>query len=361
MRLFSQSFLRPGQPLYVLVAAFVALTLTLGTVAVSSTSARAEDTAGIAGAPSDGGKIDQTRSRFSYQVEPGQVIQDEYLVSNSGSTASEVSVYATDAYNLDNGDYALLDSNLAPQDVGTWVTFADGSTRMVLSLAPGESRALPFTVNVPADAKPGDHAGGMIISSLTDSDRVKLDRRIATRLYLRVKGDVTALMTVSSISAEYLPSFNPFAGTTNIAFTITNNGNVSLGANAVAAVKGLFGIPLSGTVRLEVPEMLPGTSRTMVVPVEGVGQWIFLNPTIGIAGTIDDDAINPGPLATAERDVPLFVAPWALLIILALAAGIYFFIRWRRKRDHERAQAWMEFMDSEEKRRDSEESVGVSS
>jgi dihydroorotate dehydrogenase (fumarate) len=345
--------------LFIVVAALIAFALTLGTLAMGSISARAEDTAGIAGAPSDGGKIDQTRSRFSYQVEPGQVIQDEYLVSNSGSTSSEVTVYATDAYNLENGDYALLDSNLPPQDVGTWVTFTDGSTRMVLSLAPGESRALPFSVTVPADASPGDHAGGLIISSLTESDQVKLDRRIATRLYLRVKGDVTALMTVSSISAEYLPSFNPFAGTTNIAFTITNNGNVSLGANAVAVVKGLFGIPLSGTVRLEIPEMLPGTSRSMVVPVEGVGQWIFLNPTIGIVGTIDDDAINPGPLPTAERDVILFVAPWALLFILALAAAAFFFIRWRRKRDHVRAQAWLEFMESEEKRRAAEESVGV--
>lgn len=359
MRLFTLSPLRTRRPLFLAFAALLAFSVLACSVVTDSFSARAEDTAGIAGAPSDGGKIDQTRSRFSYQVEPGQVIQDEYLVSNSGSTASEVSVYATDAYNLDNGDYALLESNLAPQDVGTWVTFADGSNRMVLSLAPGESRSLPFTVTVPADASPGDHAGGMIISSLTDSDQVKLDRRIATRLYLRVKGDVTALMTVSSISAEYVPSFNPFAGTTNIAFTITNNGNVSLGANAVATVKGLFGIPLSGIVRLEIPEMLPGTSRSMVVPVEGVGQWIFLNPTIGIVGTVDDDAINPGPLPTAERDVPLFVAPWALLIILALAAGVYFFIRWRRKRDLSRAQAWMEFMDSEEKRRASEESVGA--
>ncbi|AWR21981.1 WxL protein peptidoglycan domain-containing protein [Aurantimicrobium photophilum] len=360
MRLFTLSLLRPRRPLLLAFAALVAFSVLASSVVSDSVSARAEDTAGIAGAPSDGGKIDQTRSRFSYQVEPGQVIQDEYLVSNSGSTAAEVSVYATDAYNLDNGDYALLESNLTPVDVGTWVTFADGSDRMELSLAPGESRSLPFTVNVPADASPGDHAGGMIISSLTESDQVKLDRRIATRLYLRVKGDVTALMTVSSISADYQPSINPFAGTMNITFTITNSGNVSLGANAVALVKGLFGIPLSGTVRVDIPEMLPGTSRSMTVPVEGVGQWIFLNPSISIIGTIDDDAINPGPLPEAERDVPLFVAPWALLIILALAGGIYFFIRWRRKRDHERAQAWLEFMDSEEKRRASAESVEAS-
>lgn len=326
----------------------------------STISARAEDTAGISGAPSDGGKVDQTRSRFSYQVEPGQVIQDEYLVSNSGSTNSEVSVYATDAYNLENGDFGLLDSNISPSDVGTWVSFSDGSKRMTLSLAPGESRAIPFTVSVPADASPGDHAGGMIISSMTESSaQVKLDRRIATRLYLRVKGEIEALMTVSSIAADYAPSWNPFAGNVNITFTITNSGNVSLGAKAVATVRGLFGIPLSEALRLEIPEMLPGTSRSMTVAVGGVGQWIFLNPTINIASTIDEGAINPGPLPTAQRDVPLFVAPWALLVLLAMVAAGFMFFRWRRNRETVRAQAWLEFMNAEEQRRTKDESDGA--
>lgn len=345
------------------LSTFVALVLTgiltAGLIVAGTMPSFAEDTAGIAGAPSDGGKVDQTRSRFSYQVEPGQVINDEYLVSNSGSTSADITVYATDAYNLENGDFGLLDSSSEPKDVGTWVTLDGGAKRISITLAPGESRVIPFTVNVPADASPGDHAGGMIISSLTDSAQVKLDRRIATRLYLRVKGEVTALMTVSSISANYVPTFNPFAGTVNITFTLTNNGNVSLGANTAAVVKGLFGIPLSGVTRDSVPEMLPGTSRSMTVSVEGVGQWIFLNPTVSIAGTIDEDAINPGPLPTAERDVPLFVPPLALLLIAAVAAGVYFLVRWRRKRDHERAQAWLEFMDAEEQRRAAEEGVGA--
>ncbi|MDF9809692.1 hypothetical protein M2116_000636 [Aurantimicrobium minutum] len=351
MRLFFAQSLYSRSIPRVVISAFLAGLLALGLINTGAFSSYAEDTAGISGAPSDNGNVDQTRSRFSYQVEPGQVIHDEYLVSNSGSTPADVTVYATDAYNLENGDYGLLDSSTPAKDVGTWVFFDDGSQRMTLSLAPGESRAVPFTINVPADATPGDHAGGMIISSLTDSAQVKLDRRIATRLYLRVKGDLAALMTVSSIAANYSPSFNPFAGTVNITFTLTNNGNVSLGANTAAVVKGLFGIPLSGVSRTEVPELLPGTSRSMTVQVEGVGQWIYLNPTISLIGTIDEDAINPGPMPSVERDVPLFVAPWALLIIAALAAAVYFFIRWRRKRDVSRAQAWMEFMEQEENRR----------
>jgi hypothetical protein len=359
MRFFTTQFSRPDKRRARLVSALLVLVVSLGAFTGGATVAFAEDTAGIAGSPADGGEIDQTRSRFSYQVEPGQVIQDEYLVSNSGSTPSDVTVYATDAYNSPNGDYALLDTNLEPKDVGTWVTFADGSKRMTMTLAAGESRVIPFTVNVPADASPGDHSGGMIISSLTDSDKVKLDRRIATRLYLRVKGDVTALMTVSSIAANYVPSLNPFAGTVNLTFTLTNNGNVSLGANTASLVKGLFGIPLSGVARTEVPEMLPGTSRSMTVSVEGVGQWIFLNPSVSIAGTIDEDAINPGPLPSANRDITLIVAPWALLIILVLVLAIVLFIRWRRKRDQVRARAWLEFMDEEEQRRIVEEGAGA--
>jgi dihydroorotate dehydrogenase (fumarate) len=357
MRNTTAHFRRNLNPRRVVATILLACTLfSISAVAVSS-PALAEDTAGIAGAPADGGKVDQTRSRFSYQVEPGQVINDEYLVSNSGSTPADITVYATDAYNLENGDFGLLESNLSPVDVGTWVTFDGGLQRLSLTLTPGESKVIPFTVNVPADASPGDHAGGLIISSLTDSGQVKLDRRIATRLYLRVKGDVAALMTVSSISAHYEPSLNPFTGTVHITYTLTNNGNVSLGANSAASVKGIFGIPLSGVMRNDIPEMLPGTSRSMTVEVEGVGQWVYLNPTVSIAATIDEDAINPGALPGAERDVLLFVPPFALLILAALGVGIYFFIRHRKKREAQRAKAWLEFIKEEEQRRNEQESV----
>jgi dihydroorotate dehydrogenase (fumarate) len=223
------------------------------------------------------------------------------------------------------------------------VTFAGGASRVDLTLGAGESRILDFSVNVPADATPGDHAGGIVVSALTDSGQVKLDRRIATRLYLRVKGELQALMTIGSIDATYDPSWNPFDGTVNLAFTLTNNGNVSLGADTVSRVTGLFGIPFSADNRVEIPELLPGTSRTVTLPISGVGQWLFLTTSVDLVGTIDEDAINPGPMPTAKRDALLFATPWFAIVLLIGSVLLFFALRSKRRRDAQRAQEWLEF------------------
>jgi hypothetical protein len=322
-----------------LVAAPLIATLVVTSIA----PAWGEDQLSISSAPAADGTIDKERSRFSYQVDPGQSINDEYFVQNSGSTPQVVSVYATDAYNSDDGNFALLDTGVPTTDVGSWVRFADGSSRVDLTLQAGESRILNFTVNVPADATPGDHAGGIVVSALTDSGQVKLDRRIATRLYLRVKGELQALMTIGSIDATYDPSWNPFDGTVNLAFTLTNNGNVSLGADTVSRVTGLFGIPFSADNRVEIPELLPGTSRTVSLPISGVGQWLFLTTSVDLVGTIDEDAINPGPMPTAKRDALIFATPWFAIVTVMVSLLLFLFLRSKRRRDAQRAEEWLEF------------------
>lgn len=327
----------------VVSAIVVALLSGVSGVVLASQTAFAEDQLSISSAPAADGSIDKERSRFSYQVQPGQSISDEYFVQNTGSAPQAVTIYGTDAYNSENGDYALLDSGVPAQDVGTWVSFEDGSSALSLTLQPGESRVIGFTVNVPADASPGDHAGGIVVSALSDSGQVKLDRRIATRLYLRVEGDVQALMTIGSIDASYEPSWNPFSGTVRLMFTITNNGNVSLGAKDVIQIVGLFGIPFSGLVRDEIPEMLPGTSRTVTIPVDGVGQWMFLTARIDLVATVDPDALTVASLPTAKRDVAFFAVPWGLMFSLVV---ILLIVVWRRRkkiRDEKRAEEWLAY------------------
>ena len=316
-------------------------------VVTTFAGAHAEDQLSISSAPAADGTIDKERSRFSYQADPGQSLTDEYFVQNSGTTPQAISVYATDAFNSEDGNYALLDTGEVPVDVGTWVTFDGGAQRVDLTLAPGETRILPFSVNVPADATPGDHAGGIVVSALTDSGQVKLDRRIATRLYVRVKGELQALMTIGSIQANYDPSWNPFGGTVNMVFTLTNNGNVSLGANTLSRVTGIFGIPFSGDNRVAIPELLPGTSRTVSLPIEGVGQWMLLTASVDLIGTIDEDAINPGPLPKAKRDVMIFATPWVLLALIVIVVVAFFALRGKRRRDRKRAEEWLEYAAAE--------------
>jgi dihydroorotate dehydrogenase (fumarate) len=314
-------------------------------VVLAGSVAFAEESLSISAAPSADGRIDTSRSRFSYRVDPGQAVADQYFVQNTGTVAQKVTIYATDAFNSEDGGFALLDTSETPSDVGSWVLFDGGVSRVDLTLAPGESRVVGFTMTVPAEATPGDHAGGIVVSAQSDGEgQVVLDRRIATRLYARVKGDLFPLLAISSIDAKYTGDFfNPFGGTATITTTLSNTGNVSLGASVVAGVNGVFGIPLTQFVRLEVPELLPGTTRTYSFEVTGVGAWIYLNPYISLLGTIDEDAIVPGPMPVMARSVSLFVVPWHFLIALIVVGAVIIGMRARARSNEDRAAEWIAY------------------
>lgn len=346
MRTSIVTFRHPAARLLLSVTAGVLVTLGL-TVSLGVSGAWAEDSDGIAGAPSANGGVDQSRTRFSYQVEPGQTLQDEYLVENTGTTVQSVTVYATDAFNTEDGSFALLEGDATAADAGQWITFENGTNRVQVTLDPGAQQVLPFTLNTPADASPGDHAGGMIVSALSPAGQVSVDRRVGIRLYVRVKGALQPGLTISSFESSYQPSLNPFAGETTMAMTLSNTGNVSLSANTVAQVRGLFGIPLSGLKDQEIPEMLPGTSRTVKLVVSGVGAWVYLNPHVSLAATVDADALNAGVLPTGERNSDLFVTPWAFLLLLVVAGGAWLFLKLSRKRNAAKAAAWIEYTEAE--------------
>ncbi|WP_147305911.1 hypothetical protein [Subtercola boreus] len=336
-----------------------ALLLALAMVGVSTAQvAHADDESGISGSPSDGSGSDD-RSRFSYTISPGQQISDSYLVTNAGTIPQTMKVFATDAYNTDDGSYGLLDTDAAPTGAGSWVSFADGATQLSIPLEPGASQVVPFTMNVPADASPGDHAAGIVISVLSTDGQVLVDRRVATRLYARVAGALQAALTVSSISASYDAQLNPFDGTTTVTYTVRNNGNVALGANAVIGVNTYFGIAAGTLQRAEIAEMLPGSTRTLSVVVPGIGQLGYLNPYISLAPTVDADAQDPGPLATVDRDTVAVAMPWWLVILVVIAALVFFFLRWRRARDAKNAVAWAEYTEAEARRRAAEQPVAA--
>lgn len=331
-------------------AASLLLAATLA-VGLGAGTAAADDVDGIAASPAASGAADQTRSRYSYQVEPGQQISDEYYVQNSGTTAQSVTVYATDAFNSDDGSFALLNGDQAPSDAGSWVTFDGGASQVTIDLAPAESRVIPFTVTTPADASPGDHAGGIIVSAISESGEISLDRRVAVRLYMRVKGDLQPNLSVGSVAASYTPNINPFAGEVSVTLTVRNAGNVALGADTIANVRGLFGLPLSGDVNVEIPEMLPGTTRTVTMTVPGVGPWVLLSPHVSLTPKIDQGAINPGPLLRVERDTSLFVVPWVLFVLILLIAAVVVVMRLRRRANDRRAAAWLEYTEAEARRK----------
>lgn len=331
------------------VRAVAALLAVLTAALLGAAPAFADDVDSISAGPGD------DRTRLSYQLQPGQRIEDEYVVRNTGSTAQSVTLFGTDAFNTEEGQFALLDTAKKPTAVGTWVLFDGSQPTETFPLDPGQQRTVPFTLVVPADASPGDHAGGIVVSSQKGDGQILVDRRVATRLYVRVPGDLQPALTIANVSAAYQAQWNPFTGSTAVTFTVRNSGNVALGASMLVGAKALFGIPAGTAVRQNLPELLPGSTRTLTVVVPETAQVGYLNPYVQLQPTVEKDALNPGPLALVSRDTVIAAVPWWILILAVLVAGFFLFRRWRRRSDGKRAEAWIAYTEEEARRKAREE------
>jgi len=312
--------------------------LAVGSTALPASTATADDTVGIGIAPAGANGRADGRSRFTYKVDPGKTITDRVRVTNAGTTTLVVTVFAADAYNSDNGDFSLRPTDDKRTGASSWVKF-DGKLQLKLTLKRGESRTIPFTVAVPANATPGDHPAG-VLAAATSAGQVKVDRRIANRMYVRVSGDLQPLLTISSFSGTYHSGLNPFDGSITVAATITNNGNVALEGSSTLSTTTWFGLGVGQTVRVEQPEILPGNTATVAFEVPGVPQVGYGMVRMLVQGGISGDAPDPGPLPVIQRDAFVIAMPWLLLVAIVAGAGVWFLLRWRRKRDEQYAADW---------------------
>lgn len=322
-------------------------------ITADASAARADDTIGISGQPAGANGTPDGRTRFSYSADPGQQVADHYFVRNAGSVTQSFTVLATDAFNDEDGSFGLLETGAEAVDAGAWVHFENGANRLQFDLAPGESRLVPFTVDIPAQAGPGDHAGGILASVVTPGDQVNVDRRLGTRLYVRVSGDIQAALTISSVDSQYVGDWwNPFDGRVRVLYTIQNTGNIALASNVSLGVRTWFSAPASAKQGDGIPELLPGFTRTFETEVPGVASWGYLNPWVTLNPFVEgDDASKRMVLSATSRDGVLIAPPWPLVVAIALVVLYIVFGKWRRRADEKRAAIWMAHTEQEARRR----------
>ncbi|GAA0461436.1 hypothetical protein Ade02nite_15960 [Paractinoplanes deccanensis] len=271
------------------------------------------------------------RPHFAYDALPGQQIKDSLRVRNYGAERLSLSVYASDALTTSSGALDLLPAGAKSTDVGRWAVL--GKSR--IDVPPGEFVDVPFTMTVPAKAESGDHTGGIVTSYLSPGTdgagrAVTVDRRLGTRMYVRVGGDLQPRLEVSRLDASWSGTLNPFRpGGLHVGYTVTNTGNVRLGADQVVAVS----FPGGETTLARMPELLPGDSLTFGADVRGV--WPFFRTRAEVrltpVPTRRGDVFGPRT-APATASAAVWTMPWPQLAVLLAAALAVAWLVWRRRR-----------------------------
>ncbi|OZD54387.1 hypothetical protein CH252_08800 [Rhodococcus sp. 06-1477-1B] len=330
------------RPLRVLLSFLAGLALLLGTpVSASAASAPSADTTVTWSVKPADTAQGRDRPNYAYDLLPGGTVGDALYVANRSPEPITLRVYAADGFLTEDGALDILAGGVESTDLGSWVSIASPE----LTLDSGASAEVPFTVTVPADAAPGDYAAGIVASMLVTADNGTVtERRLGSRVHLRVQGDLVPALAVGDVAVDYHGTANPAeTGSATVSYTLTNTGNTRLDPTVEVALGGPFGWARV-TADDDAPELLPGSSLQRTVEVAGVVPLVLLSAEVtatsqvvsrtlaGAEPSTLDPLISQGAAATAA-------VPWtalAILVLLALLVAWRVVAARRRRTAHER-------------------------
>jgi hypothetical protein len=292
-----------------------------------------------------GEKAPDNRARFTYGATPGAVVRDFLAVSNIGTSPLTLRVYASDAFNTQEGGFDLLAGNRPPVDVGAWTKPGMDS----VTVAPRSFAIVPFTVTVPGNATPGDHTGGIVASLSTartdaQGNKVAVDQRVGARIYLRVSGDLHPQLAVEALTGGYRTNWNPFGhGSATVTYQVRNIGNIVLQGKQKVTVSTPWGSTADAPALPDLPELLPGNAIPVTVRLPAVLPGGWLTATVHVEPKAAAGDPNPPP-AAFDSDATFAAVPWVFVIVLLLILGVVLFLLWRRRR-----RAYSSTSDSEAK------------
>ena len=121
------------------------------------------------------------RDWFIYTLDPGAVFGDTVAISNLSDHSIRFSILPTDAVSVpESAGFAALRDDEVPTDVGTWIQLAADE----YTVEPNSRIDVPFSITVPEDAEPGDHAGAILAF---DADAASIDPNSAEGISFDVR------------------------------------------------------------------------------------------------------------------------------------------------------------------------------
>ena len=225
------------------------------------------------------GNIDLSpaRAQVGIKITP---VKTEEIVDPGESFTSEVRVLNNS--NENKTFYAYLRDFQAEGELGRVKLIAPGSeeegsfmaswidiTSEGVEFAPGEEKAIPYTINVPANAGPGGHYGAILFGtvppklSLETGDKgagMAIAQQTGSLILLHVSGDVVEEARVREFTTEKRVYGTPFD--VNFIIRIENLGNVHVKPHGLISIENMFGKEV-GVLRVndEGGNVLPKTIR----------------------------------------------------------------------------------------------------
>ncbi len=259
----------------------------------------------------------------------GQVYQFSVTVTNLAQTETSLVAKARDIKGLDESGLPIFASPGETTDysLSSWIDLPSDA----ITLGPGETRSIPFSVRVPADASPGAHFGGVFLESEAPSlasSGAGIGYSVGTIIDLKLPGDVVEDAQLREFSTKQF-----IYGTPAVAFSakVSNLGNVLARPTGVIEITDMFGKKV-GTVNINetAAPVFPGSDRSYAA------SWDSDSFAFGryqaVLSLVYGDQERKTISATASFWILplkpiLFVAGFLLGLILAIFIAVRVYIR----------------------------------
>jgi hypothetical protein len=233
--------------------------------------------------------------------QPGAIIQSAVKVQNQGTAPGTVRLYPVDATTGQTSGAVYLAEADPRTDVGAWIAI-DGAP---LTLNPGESRTVPFTVTVPASPRPGQHLGGIVAedtqvktAAVTNDATANIKTRTVMAVQVNLPGPTVEKLAVTGVTG------GGESGRQQLLLGLRNDGTTMVAPTGTLVVMNAGGQEVQH-LPLTLDKILPGTAIQYPVAVQtkalDAGEYqASVTLTYGQSGETRDTApftITPAQIA----------------------------------------------------------------
>jgi hypothetical protein len=289
------------------------------------------------------------RPYFSLTIAPGHSQTDTAIASNQGTGTERLEVTVSDGVTALNSGSAFQPAAGRCAGASCWVT---GLPRSV-TLAGGTSMALPFLVQVPASARPGQYLAGITAEPAVrpDATQVAANGRASARVVIIDQVTVAITITVGPMtrmrtSMQISPVSAGWVGSTpRLYIPVRNTGQTFVRGTGAISCQGKGG---PGSWRVTMSTVLPDGSAVLPVNAPGLssgnaacqlqlrgqpGTTFTWTGTVGIPAHAGDNMARTasGVYTSMPGNT---MPPWAIMLMiigaLVLAALLMLLLQNRR-------------------------------
>jgi hypothetical protein len=169
---------------------------------------------------------------FDLRMQPGEIYEGVLLAVNNSDSVVELIIKAVDSINGQRGGFSLsLESG---RQLTSWLQFPE----RLITLAPYETLRLPFILEIPQDALPGDYGAGFVgFEPIQESGgggiQITIVKRSGVSLLLRV-----AEPTICALEFEGVEVTASLRNDALIMLDIFNSGNLGIKAEGYVRTIG---------------------------------------------------------------------------------------------------------------------------